>query len=119
MEGRVFVASAAGLLDDHALEVMGLGSSERSLVASRGGHSGIVGPDGTYRAGPLDEDEAIVSATVDLREVVAHKHLFDLTGHSNRPDLFTLGIRRRGAPPLVLTPGVLPEMDPSMDPDHP
>ncbi|MCL6563737.1 MAG: carbon-nitrogen hydrolase family protein [Firmicutes bacterium] len=108
MEGRVFVVSAAGLLDDHAVDAMGLGPSERSLIASRGGHSGIVGPDGTYRAGPVDEEEAIITANVDLREVTAQKLLFDLTGHSNRPDLFTLEIRTPSAPPLRLTPGSLP-----------
>lgn len=108
MEGRVFVVSAAGLLDDQAVEAMGLGPSERTLIASRGGHSGIVGPDGTYRAGPVDEDEAIVSASVDLREVTAQKLLFDLTGHSNRPDLFTLEVRTPSAPTLRLTPGALP-----------
>jgi nitrilase len=107
MEGRVFVVSAAGLLDGRACEVMGLGPHERSLVASRGGHSGIVGPDGTYRAGPVDEEETIVSASVDLREVTAQKLLFDLTGHSNRPDLFTLEVRTPSAPTLRLTPGAL------------
>jgi nitrilase len=106
-EGRVFVISAAGVLDEEGLAVMALTPEQRELIVSRGGHSGIVGPDGNYMVGPAGEEETILYADADLGRIVAGKYSHDLTGHYNRFDLFTLEVRTVAAEPLRrVTPAV-------------
>ena len=89
-EGRVFVISAAGILDDACLDAMGLNDNQRKTLACRGGHSGILGPDGNYIAGPVDDSEQIVYAEADFEKIIEGKFSHDLTGHYNRFDIFTL-----------------------------
>lgn len=92
-EGRVFVISACGILDDACLDAMGLSESQREAMPCRGGHSGILGPDGNYLAGPADDTAQIVYAEADLDKVIEGKLSHDLTGHYNRFDVFTLQVR--------------------------
>lgn len=92
-EGRVFVISAGGILDDACLDAMGLSESQRRAMPCRGGHSGILGPDGDYMAGPVDDTAQIVYAEADLDKVIEGKLSHDLTGHYNRFDVFTLQVR--------------------------
>lgn len=60
-----------------------------SAMLSRGG-SCIVGPDGSILAGPIWEEEAILTADLDLDDITRWKYDFDVVGHFARPDLFTL-----------------------------
>jgi nitrilase len=92
-EGRVFVISACGILDDACLKAMGLSESQRGAMRCRGGHSGILGPDGNYMAGPVDDTAQIVYAEADLDKIIEGKLSHDLTGHYNRFDVFTLQVR--------------------------
>jgi nitrilase len=92
-EGRVFVISACGILDDACLDAIGLSENQRKEIACRGGHSGILGPDGNYMAGPVDDTPQIVYADADLERVIEGKLSHDLTGHYNRFDVFTLQVR--------------------------
>jgi nitrilase len=58
----------------------------------RGG-SVIISPMGEVLAGPLFGEEGILTAELDLSEVVKGKFDFDVVGHYNRPDIFDLNIR--------------------------
>ena len=58
-------------------------------VMCRGG-SAIVSPRGHVLAGPLYDREGILSAELDLAEVVQGKFDFDVVGHYARPDVFRL-----------------------------
>lgn len=89
-EGRVFIISAAGVLDDACLEAMELDDAQKATMTSRGGHSGILGPNGQYIVGPADDTEQILYADADLEEIIDGKLSHDLTGHYNRFDVFTL-----------------------------
>lgn len=89
-EGRVFIISAAGVLDDACLDAMELDDAQRATMTSRGGHSGILGPNGQYIVGPADDTEQILYADADLEEIIEGKLSHDLTGHYNRFDVFTL-----------------------------
>ncbi len=89
-EGRVFIISAAGILDDACLEAMELSDEQKATMTSRGGHSGILGPDGRYIVGPADDTEQILYADADLEKIIEGKLSHDLTGHYNRFDIFTL-----------------------------
>lgn len=92
-EGRVFVISACGILDDACLDAIGLSAEQKEALPCRGGHSGILGPDGSYLAGPADDTAQTVYADADLERVVEGKLSHDLTGHYNRFDVFTLQVR--------------------------
>jgi nitrilase len=94
MEGRIFVISAASVWTPEMLEVLELDDQARGLLQSGGGHSGIVGPDGTYLAGPLGAEEGIVYADLDVEQTVSAKISQDVTGHYQRFDLFELSVNR-------------------------
>ncbi|MGB3905610.1 MAG: carbon-nitrogen hydrolase family protein [Anaerolineae bacterium] len=57
------------------------------------GGSCIVSPAGLFLAGPVFEEETIVSAEIDLEERELAKAYLDGIGHYSRPDLLTIGIR--------------------------
>jgi aliphatic nitrilase len=92
-EGRVFVISACGILDDACLDAIGLSADQKAALPCRGGHSGILGPDGNYLAGPVDDSAQIVFADADFERIVEGKLLQDITGHYNRFDIFTLEVK--------------------------
>lgn len=56
-------------------------------IMCRGG-SVIVSPLGEIIAGPLFDEEGILTADLDLAEVVRSKLDFDVVGHYSRPDVF-------------------------------
>lgn len=56
------------------------------------GNSVIVGPNGELLAGPVRNEEAIITADIDLASVRAARRLFDPVGHYNRPDIFRLTV---------------------------
>ena len=62
-------------------------------LLGRGG-SAIVGPDGSYLAGPLWDEEGILYAELDPAKLYAEKQRFDPAGHYHRPDVFTFEVRR-------------------------
>lgn len=52
------------------------------------GKSCVIGPDGKLIAGPLDAEEGIIYADIDLQQITAAKRMFDVVGHYSRPDVF-------------------------------
>jgi nitrilase len=56
------------------------------------GNSVICNPNGEIVAGPLRYAENILTAEVDLTEVVVGRRLFDPVGHYHRPDVFRLSV---------------------------
>lgn len=63
-------------------------------VICRGG-SCIVDPFGNFLAGPNTEGEAILTAEIDLAQIVRGKYDFDVVGHYARPDIFQLQVDER------------------------
>jgi len=70
-------------------------------VLSRGG-SAIVTPLGEYLAGPLFGAEDILTAELDLGQVVEGKYDFDVAGHYARSDVFRLAVNTAPSPPVQL-----------------
>jgi nitrilase len=62
------------------------------------GDSAIVDPDGKLLAGPLREQEGILFADADPRQVVGSRFQLDVAGHYARPDVFRLLVDRRARP---------------------
>jgi nitrilase len=93
-EGRCFVISCCQVQPSPAE----LGTtvehwdSDRPLI--RGG-SMIVGPLGDVLAGPLELETGLLTAEIDMAELIRARYDFDVVGHYCRPDLFSLHIDER------------------------
>ena len=61
-------------------------------VIGRGG-SAILGPDGSYLAGPLYGEEGILYAELDPARLHEERQRFDAAGHYHRPDVLGLTVR--------------------------
>ena len=65
----------------------------------RGG-SVIVSPMGEVLAGPLYNEEGLISAQVDLDDIIKARYDLDPAGHYSRPDVFKLTVDERARPPF-------------------
>lgn len=65
------------------------------------GNSVIVDPTGAVLAGPVREEERIVTAELDLNLVRSERRFFDPVGHYNRPDVFRLAVDTAPRPAVV------------------
>jgi len=59
------------------------------------GNSCIIGPNGKILAGPLEAEEGILYADIDLNEIIAAKRMFDAVGHYSRPDVFKFEVKEK------------------------
>jgi nitrilase len=75
--------------------------SEVGKWINKGG-SAIVSPDGKFVAGPLNEEEGIIYAEVDPRQMRAPKWNLDIAGHYARPDVFQLSVSKEDRPIITL-----------------
>jgi nitrilase len=81
-EGRCFVLSACQYLP-------GRNAGEPALI--RGG-SCIISPFGKLLSGPVYDQEQILTAELDLDEIIRGKFDLDVAGHYSRPDVFRLEV---------------------------
>ncbi len=90
-EGRCFVVSACQVQSSPAEAGTTLEGwdDQRPMIS---GGSVIVGPMGDVLAGPLREQEGLLTATVDLRDLVRARYDLDVSGHYARPDIFSLTV---------------------------
>lgn len=92
-EGRCFVLAAGQIMRVSALPVDLCSESVSSpdRLVELGG-SAIIAPDGRYLAGPVFEDEAVLTATLELEEIEKESMTLDVSGHYSRPDIFDLNV---------------------------
>lgn len=93
-EGRCFVLGCNQYLTkDHYPEDLksALSVTHPSLPSSGG--SCIISPLGKKLAGPLHDQEGILTAEIDHREIIKAKMDFDPVGHYARPDVFELKVK--------------------------
>jgi len=57
------------------------------------GNSSIIAPDGQFLAGPLEAEEGILYADIDLNQIIKAKRMFDVVGHYSRPDIFKFNVK--------------------------
>jgi len=101
LEGRCFVLSACQYLTraDFPGNMKNHISDDPDHVLMRGG-SIIVNPLGQILAGPDFSGESILTATLDLDDVVRGKFDFDVAGHYARADVFKLTVDERAQLPV-------------------
>lgn len=58
------------------------------------GNSCIINPKGQIIAGPLESEEGILYADINLNLITEAKRMFDVVGHYSRPDVFNFSIRK-------------------------
>lgn len=88
-EGRCFVMGCNQLIKrgDYPADLQHLVTADHPSLPSSGG-TVIISPLGKTLAGPLYDQEGLVSAEIDLREIIKAKMDFDVIGHYSRPDIF-------------------------------
>jgi nitrilase len=102
LEGRCFVLTACQYLrrSDCPADYAAVQGDDPDTVIMRGG-SAIISPLGQVLAGPVFNQDAIVTAEIDLGEIARGKYDFDVVGHYARPDVFRLHVNEKPAPPVV------------------
>ncbi|MCA9999991.1 MAG: nitrilase, partial [Anaerolineales bacterium] len=106
-EGRCFVLGCNQFVTKamYPPDLVGIEElADQPEIMCRGG-SVIVSPLGEVLAGPLYNQEGILTATLDLAEVVQSKLDFDAVGHYARPDVFRLEVNERPLAPVVSSSG--------------
>jgi len=58
------------------------------------GNSSIISPKGQIVAGPLEAEEGILYADIDLDLIIEAKRMFDVVGHYSRPDVFNFSVKK-------------------------
>lgn len=102
MEGRCFVISACQVMrrsdfpEDYASRIEA--APDEWMMHGR---SVIVGPLGEILAGPLLDAEGILTADIDLDDILGARLDFDPVGHYARPDLFSLTVDETPKLPVV------------------
>lgn len=101
MQAAAYVVMAGGLMREEDLPPdvrewsLELDGRTRQLVTPCDGASGIIGPDGDLLAGPLINDEGILTAKANLGRVMLQKMIADHAGHYTRPDVFDFRVNAR------------------------
>jgi nitrilase len=59
------------------------------------GNSCIINPKGQIIAGPLEAEEGIIYADINLDQTIEAKRMFDVVGHYSRPEVFDFSVRTK------------------------
>lgn len=93
-EGRCFVLGCNQILtSEHYPEELKSQLSTTDPFSPSTGGSCIISPLGKRLAGPLYDQEGILTAEIDHREIIKAKMDFDVIGHYARPDVFELKVK--------------------------
>ena len=94
-EGRCFVIACGAVMKAGELppELERIASLEDPDALVLNGGSAIIGPDGSVLAGPVFQEETILTADLDLSRIAEESLTLDVTGHYYRPDLFELKLK--------------------------
>lgn len=106
VESRSYVVSVSGLMrkSDFPADTPHLDKivAEGGEMISNGG-SCIAGPSGQWVIPPKADEEILMIATLDHKEVRRERQNFDAVGHYSRPDVLRLEVDRRRQSSVVIT----------------
>jgi aliphatic nitrilase len=106
-EGKIPVISSSGILSNEIKEIYFEKDEQNKDIVGTGGYSCIIGPNGNFLAGPLEEGEGIIYADIDMEDIIDAKVTHDVVGHYNRFDIFSLSINKNEYKPLKIISGDL------------
>ncbi|MDN5215626.1 carbon-nitrogen hydrolase family protein [Fulvivirgaceae bacterium BMA12] len=97
-EGRCFVLAAgqilkAGDLPSKLTLPPSLEGNPDKMILNGG--SCVIGPDGKYMTAPVFDQETILFQEINLDEIYKEKMTLDVSGHYQRPDVFTLSVNKQ------------------------
>jgi nitrilase len=95
-EGRCFVIATGAIMraSDLPAELEPVDALKHHANATvLNGGSAIIAPDGSLLAGPVFNEETILTAELDLARIAEETLTLDVTGHYSRPDIFELKIK--------------------------
>ena len=101
MQAGAYVVMTGGLMREQDMPAairelkMEIEGRTRHLVLPCDGDSGIIGPDGEFVAGPVLNEEVILTATGNTGTVMLQKMIADHAGHYSRPDVFDFRVNRK------------------------
>lgn len=100
-EGRCFVLSTNQFAkrSDYPANYVSNLPDDPDAIVSRGGAC-IVDPFGNLLAGPLWDQEGIVTAEINPADIPRAQYDFDPVGHYSRPDIFSLTVDRSEKRPV-------------------
>jgi len=95
-EGRCFVIACGAVMKARELPselepIESLKQNPDALVLNGG--SAIIAPDGSLLAGPVFDEETILTADLDLERIPEENLTLDVAGHYSRPDIFEVKLR--------------------------
>ncbi|MEM7484805.1 MAG: carbon-nitrogen hydrolase family protein [Bacteroidota bacterium] len=95
LEGRCFVLGCNQYFTKsmYPKRYQSLASDEPENMCPGG--SVIVSPFGRVLAGPLFEEAGVLTAEINLDEIINSKMDFDINGHYDRPDIFDLKVNKQ------------------------
>jgi len=95
-EGRCFVIACGAIMRASELPdelEMSDSLKQRSESFVLNGGSAIIAPDGLLLAGPVFDQEVILTADLDLSRIAEESLALDVTGHYSRPDIFDVKLK--------------------------
>lgn len=94
LEGRCFVMAGNQFVkkSDYPERYQEFIADEPAIMSSGG--SAILAPTGEYLAGPVFDQEALLTATLDFDLLIKSKLDFDVSGHYARNDVFDLCVNK-------------------------
>jgi len=95
-EGACYVISACGIVPKGKMP-----KDIQTQPFTANGGTAIIGPNGSYLAGPVYDAEEILYAEIDLETAIIEKHSRDVAGHYARPDVLQLVMHAQPKQPLV------------------
>lgn len=116
MQSAAYVVMTGGLMREQDIPAdlremaMRFGDQQRQIITPLDGCSGIIGPDGNYLAGPVVNEETILTAKANLGTVMLQKMIADHAGHYTRPDVFEFRVNRRPKQAVTFGDGVVPSI---------
>lgn len=90
MQASAYVVMSGGLLRKEDIP-----EEFAEIVLPQDGASGIIGPNGNLLAGPLLNEEGILTARGNLGAIMFEKMISDHAGHYTRPDVFEFRVNTR------------------------